>query len=284
MKNNITAHVVVKNEEKWIWYSLVSVLNHVDEYIIFDTGSTDKTIKIINDFISRYGEQVKINFQKIGSVTVSEFPLLRQQQIEETNTLWFLVLDGDEIWYENSLAEMVQVIRENKYSLIASKFHNCVADIYHYKNFDSDSYNIKGIIGSITIRAYSKNIKGIHCSGDYGLEGYCNDKNIPVQNNYSDIYILDSYYLHTSYLQRSSSLTKDWKIPYRRSKVFAKVEGKVASDFKYPEAFYMDRPSFVESPIYNMSYKYYIYRLLFIVISSPNRAINKIKSLKSKYL
>src|SRR3990167_5692967 len=44
---SITVHCVVKNEEKWVWYALNSVIDIAQKVLIFDTGSTDKTVEII---------------------------------------------------------------------------------------------------------------------------------------------------------------------------------------------------------------------------------------------
>ena len=38
----LTVHMVVKNEDRFIWYALNSVLPYVDKVIIFYTGSTQK--------------------------------------------------------------------------------------------------------------------------------------------------------------------------------------------------------------------------------------------------
>ena len=58
----IVAHILVKNEEKWIWYSLMSVLDYVDEILVWDAGSTDRTVEIIKT-ISKNSEGIikKIN-------------------------------------------------------------------------------------------------------------------------------------------------------------------------------------------------------------------------------
>lgn len=50
MNNSVTAHMIVKNEDQFIWYAISSVLPYVDKFIIFDTGSTDKTVEIIRLF------------------------------------------------------------------------------------------------------------------------------------------------------------------------------------------------------------------------------------------
>ena len=40
---------MVRNEEHWIWYSLTSVHPHVDEILVFDDGSRDRTVEIVRD-------------------------------------------------------------------------------------------------------------------------------------------------------------------------------------------------------------------------------------------
>ena len=48
----ITAQMLVKNEEYWIWYSVRSILPFANKVMIFDTGSTDETSKIIGSIHS----------------------------------------------------------------------------------------------------------------------------------------------------------------------------------------------------------------------------------------
>lgn len=265
MIETLTAHVIVKNEEKWIWFSLLSVLDYVDEYIIFDTGSTDLTRDIIQAFVNKYSCIKKIKFFEKGSVSKENFYKLRQEQIDLTQTPWFLVLDGDEIWYKDTIAELVNSIQNPLVSLIAVKFHNAVSDIYHYKNFESENYTIKNITGSITIRAYRKGFRGIHCSGDYGVEGYFDSQGTPIQKIEDSIFVLEGIYFHASYLQRSSSLLKDWEIPYRRNKVFAKAQSKVKKNFEFPHVFNLQRPEIVSSPFKKRNFKYHILRILHLI-------------------
>ena len=47
---HISLVMIVKNEEKRLKNTLLSVLGYVDSFIIFDTGSTDNTINILKDF------------------------------------------------------------------------------------------------------------------------------------------------------------------------------------------------------------------------------------------
>jgi hypothetical protein len=43
----ITAHTLVKNEARFVWYSVMSVIEHVDKILLWDTGSTDGTKEIL---------------------------------------------------------------------------------------------------------------------------------------------------------------------------------------------------------------------------------------------
>lgn len=250
MKKTITAHMIVKNEERWVWYSIMSVIDYVDKMIIFDTGSTDKTVFIIRKILESKMYNKKIIFEEKEAVSEQNFFLLRQEQIEKTNTDYFLVVDGDEIWYKDTL-ERLQVLINNqdgKIDLVAVKFINCAGDIYHYRDFKRESYCIEKIKGSITIRLYSMNIDGIKCAGNYGVEGYFDKKNKPVQESEWKIAILDGFYLHTSLLQRSGEIQGDFCIKYRRKKIGSDWDYKFDNDFKYPEVFYLGRPSYVYNP------------------------------------
>lgn len=269
----ITAHVIVRNEEKWIWYSIMSVINYVDKMIIFDTGSTDNTVEIIKEIVEDYDKNNKIIFEQKYNITKANFSKLREEQIQRTETEWFLVLDGDEIWYSSTISKLVAFSkRKTKYKMIAIRFHNCVGDVYHYKKFESETYRIKDIVGSITIRAYSKRIEGINCGGEYGTEGYFDDKGNEVQSRKDEIYIQEGFYFHTSYLQRSSSLIRDWEIPYRRSKVFGRIDGKVSSDFDFPEVFYeKNKPDIVDNAFRRIGIIYFIFKLLAYFIRGLNR-------------
>jgi hypothetical protein len=49
MRNHhkITVHSIVKNDDRWIFYSITSVIDYVDEILIYGADSTDNIVKII---------------------------------------------------------------------------------------------------------------------------------------------------------------------------------------------------------------------------------------------
>lgn len=245
LRNGITAHCIVKNEENWVWYAINSIINYVDEIFVYDTGSQDKTIKIIQ---SIKNSKLKFKtFKNINGVKMTEF---YQKMIDETKTTWIMVVDGDEIWYEDSIKEVLGVIKngDNKQFGIITPFYSLVGDIFHYQREDSGKYQIGPHKGHVTIRAMNMAaIKGFKAGGLNRSLGYFSKFDMPVQElDFRKYYVMSRKFFHTTHLQRSS---KDEVIlyPEKRKK---KLETGIAfpHDFYYPEVFFIPRPSFVPSP------------------------------------
>lgn len=81
---NITAIVIAKNEEKMLGDCLKSV-KWVDEIVLVDTGSTDKTVDIAKDFGA-----------KIVNTDNDGFSDWRNLGAENANGKWILYVDADE--------------------------------------------------------------------------------------------------------------------------------------------------------------------------------------------
>jgi len=235
----ITAQMIVKNEENFVWYAINSVIDWVDEMLVWDQGSSDKTIEIIKT----------INNPKITLKSFTEnVQILRQKMLEETNNDWIFVLDGDEIWYESSIKYLVSSIQSN-FDCVVVPNYMLIGDIFHYQEKAAGRYKIAGKLGHYNIRAVRKT-EGLHVEGIYPNEAYITKEGIKVQNlNKERILFLDEPYLHASFLKRSSKDTK--KIKYEIGESFPK-------DFYYPEVFFRGRPAIVPSPWKTMggSYKF----------------------------
>lgn len=267
---SITGHMVVKNEDRWIWYAIMSVIDYLDKLIIFDTGSADQTNRIIKDILKQKKYSDKIIYKEWGTVSPEEFYRVRQKQIEITETDYFMVIDGDEIWYRSSLKEIKKILDEEKPDLIATKFINVCGDVFHYRYDNREHYCINGITGPITIRVYSMRIPGICCGGLYGIEGYLDKNGKAVQEGDYKIIIQKGKYLHTSLLNRSSLQSGDFSIKYRRAKFKANWDASFTPDFTYPEVFdIISRPDYVKSP----------YAKDFSVIRIVYNKIHKLKEL-----
>ena len=248
-KKTITVHTLVRNEDRFIYFAIMSVINYVDKIIIYDTGSTDDTVKIIKHIIAS-GYENKILFEEKGVSDRNKIGLLRQEMIEKTDTDYFMILDGDEIWWKKTIEELISIINEESHEkyLVAQHYINCSKDIFHYRNPGRDVFSFLDKKEASTIRLYSMKIPGIHCGGYYGIEGFFDKDNEEVQSGKYEIFWQKEKYFHTSYIQRSSKQYADLKVYSRINKLFPAYDYKFARDFAYPEVFYSNYPDFIRNP------------------------------------
>ncbi|AEE17294.1 glycosyltransferase [Treponema brennaborense] len=248
MRRTITAHTMVKNEDRFIWFAIMSVIDYVDKMIIFDTGSTDNTVAIIQSIIGS-GYEDKIIFEEKGDVDRTRLGVLRQEMLEKTETDYFMILDGDEIWWKDSIEELIAIANSAEEPLlVAQHYINCAKDIFHYRKPGRDVFAFLDKNEASTIRLYSTKIPGIHCGGYYGIEGFFDGDNNEVQCGKYQISWQKEKYFHTSYIQRSSNQNKDLKAFSRMSKLFMSYDYKFPKNYKFPEVFYETYPALVCSP------------------------------------
>lgn len=84
---NISVCMIVRNEETVLKKSLPSIVAHVPELIIIDTGSIDSTKKIAYEFTDKVYDYTWNN----------NFAAARNFSLEKATNDWILVLDADEI-------------------------------------------------------------------------------------------------------------------------------------------------------------------------------------------
>jgi len=95
----ITLCMIVKNEEKYLRGCLESVKGVVDEIVVVDTGSTDKTVEIAKE----YG--AKIYFFEWSK----DFSAARNFALEKCTHEWILYLDADERLMPQSREEVKKI-------------------------------------------------------------------------------------------------------------------------------------------------------------------------------
>lgn len=241
----IWANTVVNNEENFIWFAIMSVVDFVDKILVWDTGSTDKTVEIIKEIRKIKGE--KIDFKEVGSVDKDQFTNMRQAMLDQSNCDWILILDGDEVWWESSTKKLMDTInkKDDKLDAMAVPFYNLVGDIFHYQGEKAGRYQILGRKGHINLRVINRKIPGLHVNLPYGKEGYYDGENRPVQERDGVVFV-DAPYLHATHLERSSQK----RVP---NKVKFELGSKFPEDFIFPEVFYQPTPKIIPSPWKKMS-------------------------------
>ena len=64
MTKSIWGNTIVKNEGRYIYFAISSVIDFLDKMLVWDTGSKDDTVAIIKYLEKKYPK--KIIFKQIG--------------------------------------------------------------------------------------------------------------------------------------------------------------------------------------------------------------------------
>lgn len=103
-KPKISLCMIVKDEEQFLPDCLKSVQSVVDEIIIVDTGSKDKTIEIAQSFSAKI---IQIPWE-------DDFGKARNVSLENATGEWVLHLDADEQFEEKDADLMISLMEEYK--------------------------------------------------------------------------------------------------------------------------------------------------------------------------
>lgn len=279
----IWAHTLVKNEERYLWYSVMSIINHVDKVLLWDTGSTDNSVKIIEEIKKRFPDKVDVNLHK--NVTSDEFTLVRQEMLRKTKADWMIIVDGDEVWWDDAIARITNIIdKEGGYlETIVHRYFNLIGDIYHFQDEIAGRYKIDDVIGHLTFRAMNMKIPGIHFGKPHGQQGIFDESGKLLQFRLKEKrrFFDEKLYLHFTHLVRSKDRNEDLKVIKRKIKMKYEIGIQFPLDFYYPEVFFRDKPQFVDSVWKKMSPSYYAKSLVYTPLRYLKRRI--IKNEKSGY-
>lgn len=119
-KQTISLCMIVKNEEQFLEKCLNSVKNLVDEIIIVDTGSVDKTKEIAKKFTDKI----------FDFVWCDDFSVARNESLKHATGDWILILDADEVIAEHDFALIQKAILDK----------NSNGYILHQLNYTNDTH------------------------------------------------------------------------------------------------------------------------------------------------
>lgn len=261
-KKTILGHTVVRNEENFIWFAVMSVLPYLDKLLIYDLGSTDKTAEIIKTITDP-----KIEFsQKPPNSDMIVHAQMRQTMLDETRADWVFLLDGDEIWPEVSIKKIIEAIQQSRdEECIVVPTLMLLGDIYHYQEQRGGDYRIAGKKGHFNLRAFNTKIPGLHVEVRRNRQGlwregfYDQDRQLIYERDPKRVVLLDTPYLHASHLNRSS---KDNEVIERTIRFKYELGESLPADFKYPACFFARRPSIVPDPTRKMTTSFLVRSLV----------------------
>ena len=266
---SLWAHTIVKNEDRYLWYAVNSIIDYVDRILIWDTGSADNTVEIIKLLKDRYPK--KVIFKEVGEVNPTQFTRVRQDMLKQSKCDWVLILDGDEVWWDEKIHQLKYLIDKNGKTIdsVVLRYRNIVGDIFHYQDESAGRYNIDGKIGNFNIRAFNRHIKGIKFLKPHGQQGIVDEKGILIQDRDSRkrAWIENYSYLHFTNMARSIKRANDLKVPKRDFKLKYEIGRSFPLNFYYPEVFFKDKPKEVKDVWVNMN-KYILLKAILANLNS----------------
>ena len=147
-KNNgkaikISACYIVKNEEKNLQRSIASIINQVDEIVVVDTGSTDRTVQLAE----KAGAKV-YHFQ-----WQDDFSAARNFALFKVHGDWLVLLDADEYFTEKTAGNIRQAVYQ------AGKADGF---LIRWVNYDVDNAEVQDYCYQLRV---VRNQQGIHYEG-----------------------------------------------------------------------------------------------------------------------
>lgn len=258
----VTAQMVVKNEERFVWYAVMAVLPFVERFLITDTGSTDKTWTILQSIKDK---KIVLNRSKKFVVEV------RRRQLRQTRTPWFLLVDGDEIWQQRELLKLLQLTKQLPKGKLAvvNRTRNCVGDVWHYLPEETGRYQFgqwRGHLNIRLMRTLPYEIEGTYPWEEYRLSGDS------INQMAERLAFSDSWYLHLSHLRRT---LKGQPTSGRRKRVIEKGISMERDDL--PEFFFQKRPIQIPDALTKRSLTYELVAALLNPLKQLKRSVLSIR-------
>ncbi|MHC4295533.1 MAG: glycosyltransferase, partial [Planctomycetota bacterium] len=113
-RSTISACLMVKNEEELLPQCLDSIRHWVDEIIVVDTGSSDRTVEVAQSYGARIFHQPwEGNFSKH-----------RNYSVEQATGDWILIIDADECIDKEDIGQIRQLLTRSEHRVISINVYN----------------------------------------------------------------------------------------------------------------------------------------------------------------
>ncbi len=242
---DVTVHCKICNEENWIWFSLKSLLPYCGKVMVWDTGSTDYTLQIIEEINSP-----DIQFVQCGKIHPEEFKDLHNDMIKATVTDWFAIVDGDEIWPGPIWSEIAYRILDSSKDILVAHYFIPFPRL-GYLGLDEGNFKIAGKVGAFTAKVFRRK-HDILWYGEFP-DLFLRYKNgvVASQGELSTMQVLESPIYHMTMLERSSLDSST----FGRAGKLTVTDVPNKKDFKasgpwwhFPDVLFEDRPDIVPNP------------------------------------
>ena len=106
----LTPTILVLNDSWWLPYVLESLRGRFEKYVIYDAGSEDGTLNIIDWFTET--EPAEFFVRKLPFCIPAVQGAYRNSMLVEAQTEWTFMVDGDEIYAPSALEALSGAFKE----------------------------------------------------------------------------------------------------------------------------------------------------------------------------
>jgi len=121
LKPLLTANVRVRNEERFVKQAIEAILPAVDKVLVFDTGSTDRTVERIREIKD---PRIEIIHKPVTDAT--GLVKYRNEMADLAETEWFWNVDGDEVYPPEAVSrirEFLLTVQEHVHRVAIHRRH-----------------------------------------------------------------------------------------------------------------------------------------------------------------
>ncbi|KAF0134343.1 MAG: glycosyl transferase family 2 [Candidatus Saganbacteria bacterium] len=133
----ISACMIVKNEEQMLQKTLPNLIKLVDEVILVDTGSSDKTIEIAK----------KLGAKVFTFPWINDFSAARNESLKHAQGEWIIWADADEFIKEEDMDKLKAQLANSKEIGYLLKVAECHEDDFNIVSFNLRPKVFKNKIG-----------------------------------------------------------------------------------------------------------------------------------------
>ncbi|MBI5073147.1 glycosyltransferase family 2 protein [Candidatus Woesearchaeota archaeon] len=150
----ISLCMIVKDEEQWLAQCLESVKDLVNEIILIDTGSTDKTKEIAKKF----------NAKIFDFAWTDNFADARNFSISKAAGDWILWLDADETIAEKDHDYIRQIVKEAQFPVVVMEQRHYTNDTTNARfkevdeRYEAEAKDCKGYYATLITRLFKNNV------------------------------------------------------------------------------------------------------------------------------
>lgn len=199
----VSVAMATYNGEKYLKEQLDSILENLksnDEIIISDDGSTDKTLKILEQYES---EDSRIKVYKNSKLGVKKN---FEKAIEHSNGKYIFLADQDDVWAIDKVDKVLKAFKENDCSLV---IHDAIVVNENLKKINDSFFSLRNSRSGILKNIYKNSYIGCCIAFKSTMKKYI----LPIPNN---IEMHDQWIGILNDKYGKSIFLKDKLIKYRR--------------------------------------------------------------------